>query len=85
MTMDVDSQPAVAQDEWLEDKAQDDEGVQQEEEQVYYIGSLHQRKPGDRTHFCISCSFPVAVFGRIYPCLHAYCLACASDMSSCFM
>jgi hypothetical protein len=49
------------------------------------FGSLVQRAPGNKVHLCISCNFPVAVFGRLYPCLHAYCLACASDMATCFL
>jgi hypothetical protein len=49
------------------------------------LGTLVDRRPGQRTHFCITCACPVAVYGRLYPCLHAYCLACASDMAACFM
>ena len=56
-----------------------------EEQEPMSIGFVHDRKTGDKAHFCICCSFPVAIFGRLYPCLHAYCLACASDMDSCFM
>jgi hypothetical protein len=37
------------------------------------------------THFCISCSFPIATYGRLYPCLHTYCLVCATDMERCNM
>lgn len=49
------------------------------------IGHVQRRLPGDRSHFCVSCSFPIAVYGRLYPCLHAFCLACASDMEECFL
>ncbi len=38
---------------------------------------------GSRVHMCIQCDFPVAVYGRIWPCLHAFCLCCASDMAKC--
>jgi hypothetical protein len=38
---------------------------------------------GSKVHMCIQCDFPVAVYGRIWPCLHAFCLCCASDMAKC--
>ncbi|KAL3161114.1 hypothetical protein ABBQ38_009491 [Trebouxia sp. C0009 RCD-2024] len=47
------------------------------------IGQLHNRATGSKTHFCISCNFPVAVYGRTWPCLHTYCLSCASDLDKC--
>lgn len=47
------------------------------------LGHSRPRKPGDKAHFCISCSFPVSTFGRLYPCLHTYCLVCATDMTAC--
>jgi hypothetical protein len=49
------------------------------------LGYVHQRALGDKTHFCITCSFPIATYGRLYPCLHTYCLVCATDMERCFM
>lgn len=49
------------------------------------LGYVHRRSMGDKTHFCITCSFPVATYGRLYPCLHTYCLVCATDMERCHM
>ncbi|KAG1668311.1 hypothetical protein FOA52_011208 [Chlamydomonas sp. UWO 241] len=49
------------------------------------VGHVVPRVTGDKSHFCICCSFPILVYGRLYPCLHAFCLACATDMSGCFM
>ncbi len=36
-------------------------------------------------HFCISCEFPIAVYGRVWPCLHVFCLSCAADMAKCLV
>ncbi|CAL8467888.1 g7426 [Coccomyxa elongata] len=36
-----------------------------------------------KVHFCILCDYPVAVYGRVWPCLHTYCLSCASSLPSC--
>ncbi len=36
-----------------------------------------------KVHFCILCEYPVAVYGRVWPCLHSYCLSCASSLPSC--
>jgi E3 ubiquitin-protein ligase Hakai len=61
------------------------QGTEQQSEEAAGVGHIHQRKAGTQAHFCITCSFPVAVFGRLYPCLHAFCIACASEMSDCYM
>lgn len=34
-------------------------------------------------HVCINCEYPIAIYGRIWPCLHAFCLSCASEMAKC--
>eukprot|EP00803_Ostreobium_quekettii_P006320 evm.model.scf_164.6 EVM.evm.TU.scf_164.6 scf_164:81516-84759(-) len=49
------------------------------------VGFLHARKAGDRLHFCVSCGFPIATYGRLSPCLHAFCLTCATDMERCYI
>lgn len=50
------------------------------------LGYLVEKGPNSRrTHFCCACSMPAATFGRLYPCLHAFCLTCASDMDGCFV
>ena len=38
---------------------------------------------GARVHVCIHCDYPIAIYGRIWPCLHAFCLSCASEMAKC--
>ena len=48
-------------------------------------GQLDPRARGRRTHLCVCCGFPIAVYGRCAPCLHVYCLTCASDMAVCLM
>jgi hypothetical protein len=30
-----------------------------------------------------SCDYPVIDYGRLWPCLHAFCMGCVSDMDSC--
>jgi len=41
--------------------------------------------PGRRTHLCSACSFPVAAWGRLHPCRHAFCLTCATGHGLCFL
>jgi hypothetical protein len=38
-----------------------------------------------KTHFCVTCRAPIAAYGRLLPCMHTYCLCCATDMARCFM
>ncbi|KAK9816664.1 hypothetical protein WJX72_003463 [[Myrmecia] bisecta] len=49
------------------------------------VGHLHAKQKGDRVHMCICCEYPIAVYGRVWPCLHAYCLSCTSDMKQCYL
>ena len=52
------------------------------------MGSLdtrQQQRGKKKTHVCISCQFPIAVYGRCAPCLHVFCLTCAADMAACRM
>jgi hypothetical protein len=58
---------------------------QQQQQQSGQAGFLHQRRTGDKVHFCICCQAPIAIYGRLLPCLHAFCLTCATDMPKCFM
>ncbi|KAF8056235.1 CS2 [Scenedesmus sp. PABB004] len=58
---------------------------QQQQHAPPFPGVLHVRRPGDKTHFCICCQVPIAVYGRLVPCKHAFCLTCASDMPACFI
>lgn len=47
------------------------------------LGTLLARGPGRRVHMCLHCGFPIAVYGRLLPCAHTYCLVCATDMAVC--
>lgn len=49
------------------------------------LGRLVARGAGSRVHFCFTCHAPIAVYGRLMPCMHTFCLACATDMAKCFM
>ena len=46
---------------------------------------VHGRGAGQRTHCCVGCEAPISFYGRCAPCLHVYCLACASEMAQCYM
>jgi len=48
-------------------------------------GYVAQPTAGLKVHMCASCNHPIAVYGRIAPCLHAFCLACSTCMSECFL
>jgi hypothetical protein len=66
-----------------------DAGLQQEvadsEPQAEPPGRLVAPGPGARAHFCVACDSPIAVYGHLIPCMHTYCLACATDMPVCLM
>ncbi|KAJ6839401.1 putative E3 ubiquitin-protein ligase Hakai [Iris pallida] len=49
------------------------------------IGRRSRRHLGERVHFCVRCDFPIAIYGRLVPCEHAFCLACARTDSSCYL
>jgi hypothetical protein len=38
-----------------------------------------------RAHACVVCDFPIAAYGRLMPCLHAFCLQCASTLPVCYL
>ena len=46
-------------------------------------GDVVKPAAGFRTHICISCESPILVYGRLIPCLHAFCQHCAAKMSVC--
>eukprot|EP01105_Mastigella_eilhardi_P000595 TRINITY_DN10695_c0_g1_i1.p2 TRINITY_DN10695_c0_g1~~TRINITY_DN10695_c0_g1_i1.p2 ORF type:complete len:130 (-),score=29.13 TRINITY_DN10695_c0_g1_i1:4-393(-) len=41
------------------------------------VGKLQARVPGGPPHLCRTCHRPIAVYGRILPCLHVFCYSCA--------
>ncbi|KAJ0968936.1 hypothetical protein J5N97_021813 [Dioscorea zingiberensis] len=49
------------------------------------LGRRSRRLPGDRVHFCVRCDFPIAIYGRLIPCEHVFCLACARSDSICYL
>lgn len=52
---------------------------------VQVVGRHANRKPGNKVHFCIRCDFPIAVYGRLDPCQHVFCLSCAKKRPECFL
>ena len=41
--------------------------------------------PRRRAHSCVVCDFPIAVYGRLTPCLHAFCAECATTLPVCYL
>ncbi|KAI7739290.1 hypothetical protein M8C21_026625 [Ambrosia artemisiifolia] len=52
---------------------------------VKTVGRKARRSLGERVHFCAQCDFPIAIYGRLIPCEHAFCLDCARSDSTCFL
>ncbi|CAH8338202.1 unnamed protein product [Eruca vesicaria subsp. sativa] len=49
------------------------------------VGRRSRRQVGERVHFCVRCDFPIAIYGRLSPCDHAFCLECARSDSICYL
>ncbi|CAH2074555.1 unnamed protein product, partial [Thlaspi arvense] len=49
------------------------------------VGRRSRRQLGERVHFCVRCDFPIAIYGRLIPCDHAFCLECARSDSICYL
>ncbi|KAK6943064.1 hypothetical protein RJ641_028441 [Dillenia turbinata] len=52
---------------------------------VKIVGRRSRRQLGERVHFCVRCDFPIAIYGRLSPCEHAFCLDCARSDSICYL
>uniref|UniRef100_A0A9I9CVR0 RING-type E3 ubiquitin transferase n=1 Tax=Cucumis melo TaxID=3656 RepID=A0A9I9CVR0_CUCME len=52
---------------------------------VKSVGRRSRRQLGERVHFCVRCDFPIAIYGRLSPCDHAFCLDCARSDSLCYL
>ncbi|CAI8612829.1 unnamed protein product [Vicia faba] len=52
---------------------------------VRNVGRRSRRQLGERVHFCVRCDFPIAIYGRLSPCDHAFCLDCARSDSLCYL
>lgn len=52
---------------------------------VKTLGRRSRRQLGERVHFCVRCDFPIAVYGRLSPCEHAFCLDCGRSDSICYL
>lgn len=52
---------------------------------VKTVGRKSRRQLGERVHFCVRCDFPIAIYGRLSPCEHAFCLDCARSDSLCYL
>ncbi|KAK4771317.1 hypothetical protein SAY87_031849 [Trapa incisa] len=49
------------------------------------VGHTSRRQRGERVHFCVRCDFPIAIYGRLSPCEHVFCLDCARKDSICYI
>eukprot|EP01023_Acetabularia_acetabulum_P061825 TRINITY_DN7520_c0_g1_i8.p3 TRINITY_DN7520_c0_g1~~TRINITY_DN7520_c0_g1_i8.p3 ORF type:complete len:127 (-),score=2.42 TRINITY_DN7520_c0_g1_i8:402-782(-) len=50
------------------------------------LGSVVQlTEDSAKIHLCVQCQSPINTYGRLHPCLHAYCLTCAAEMSICYI
>lgn len=52
---------------------------------VKTVGRRSRRPLGERVHFCVRCDFPIAIYGRLSPCEHAFCLDCARSDLICYL
>lgn len=52
---------------------------------VKVLGRKARRRLGDKVHFCVRCDFPIAIYGRLDPCEHIFCLTCARRDSTCYL
>ncbi|KAE9622212.1 putative transcription factor interactor and regulator LIM family [Lupinus albus] len=52
---------------------------------VKTLGRRSRRQLGERVHFCVRCDFPIAIYGRLSPCEHAFCLDCSRSDSLCYL
>ncbi|GLT92655.1 hypothetical protein SLE2022_104820 [Rubroshorea leprosula] len=52
---------------------------------VKTVGRRSRRQLGERVHFCVRCDFPIAIYGRLSPCEHIFCLDCARSDSICYL
>ncbi|KAI9152862.1 hypothetical protein LWI28_002264 [Acer negundo] len=52
---------------------------------VKTVGRRSRRQLGERVHFCVGCDFPIAIYGRLNPCEHVFCLDCARSDSICYL
>ena len=42
--------------------------------------------PDTQVHICSRCNFPIAIYGQLLPCKHAFCLQCAYEMGpTCYL
>lgn len=49
------------------------------------VGRRSRRQLGERVHFCVRCDYPIAIYGRLSPCEHAFCLDCSRSDSLCYL
>lgn len=52
---------------------------------VKIVGRRSRRQLTERVHFCVRCDFPIAIYGRLIPCDHIFCLDCARSDSICYL
>ncbi|XP_047338505.1 E3 ubiquitin-protein ligase HAKAI homolog [Impatiens glandulifera] len=49
------------------------------------VGRKNRRPLGERVHFCVRCDLPIAIYGRLSPCDHVFCLECARLDPGCYL
>ncbi|XP_024518685.1 E3 ubiquitin-protein ligase CBLL2-like [Selaginella moellendorffii] len=60
-------------------------GIASSVAEIKILGYAVQRRNGDKVHICTRCNFPIAIYGRLHPCEHIFCLTCARKDSICFL
>eukprot|EP01025_Chloroclados_australasicus_P029088 TRINITY_DN2892_c0_g2_i1.p1 TRINITY_DN2892_c0_g2~~TRINITY_DN2892_c0_g2_i1.p1 ORF type:complete len:124 (-),score=1.70 TRINITY_DN2892_c0_g2_i1:20-391(-) len=56
---------------------------QNEDDMIGYLA--HNLGNSPKIHLCVQCQSPINIYGRLHPCLHAFCITCAAEMSTCFI
>ena len=50
---------------------------------VDLVGEVVPPRDHAGPHFCLRCTMPIAIYGRLSPCNHLYCHACAKTVKTC--
>ncbi|KAK1355521.1 hypothetical protein POM88_048777 [Heracleum sosnowskyi] len=52
------------------------------QQHVPTISSYPICRAREKVHFCVNCNCPIAIYGRLIPCGHAFCRDCALECRS---
>ena len=50
---------------------------------VDLVGEVVPLRDHAGPHFCLRCTMPIAIYGRLSPCNHLYCHTCAKTVKTC--